>query len=185
MSINAMANAAVARRPDYPPLGRTPESAPERAEAARGSQTSENTVSTALTTLTTYVPTEALTLYVALVAALQPAANTDPSTTGRWIAFWFFLIFTPLAVWVTFATKLVSDNKELPLRFRFWPKWEMIAGTLAYVAWAMGLPDTPFSQYSWYSSSVAGFAVLITSTLLGMLAGLFQRPIEATKTVNK
>jgi len=185
MSINAMANAAVARRPDYPPLGRTPESAPERAEAAMGSQTSENRVSTALTTLTTYVPTETLTLYVALVAALQPAANTDPTTTGRWIAFWFFLFFTPLAVWVTFATKLTSDKKDLPLRPRFWPKWEMFAGTLAYIAWAFGLPDSPFADFAWYSSSVAGFAVLITSTILGMVAGLFQRPIEATKPVSE
>lgn len=178
-----MANAAVARRPDYPPLERPPQTAAERAEAASRDQTSENRVSTALTTLTTYVPTETLTLYVALVAALQPAANeTNPSTTGSWIAFWFFLFFTPLAVWVTFATKLVSDKKESPLRLRFWPKWEMIAGTLAYVAWAIGLPDSPFSDFAWYSSSVAGFAVLITSTILGMVAGLFQRPIEATKS---
>ena len=177
-----MANAAVARRPDYAPRDRTPRTAEERAEAASRDQTSETTVSTALRTLTTYVPTETLTLYVALVAALSPTAGvTETSNTSHWIAFWIFLFFTPLAVWVTFATKLASDKKQLPLRLQYWPKWEMTAGTLAYVAWAAGLPDSPFAQFPWYSPSVAGFAVLITSTILGMLAGLFQRPIEPTK----
>ena len=179
-----MANAAVARRPDYPPLERPPQTIAERAEAASHNQTSDNRISTTLTTLTTYVPTETITLYVALVAALGPN-ETNPSTTGNWIAFWFFLFFTPLAVWVTFATKLASDKKNLPLQPRYWPKWEMIAGTLAYVAWAIGLPDSPFAEFAWYSSSVAGFAVLITSTILGMVAGLFQRPIEPTKPVQE
>jgi hypothetical protein len=188
MSINAMANAAVARRPDYPPLDRPPQTAQERAEAASGGQTSETPVSTALKTLTTYLPTETLTLYVALIAALQPqgsAAGTANSTsnTGHWIAFWIFFVFTPLAVWITFATRLANDKKQLPLNPRYWPRWEMTAGTLAYVAWAVGLPDSPFAQFPWYSPAVAGFVVLVTSTLLGMLAGLFQRPIEATKAV--
>jgi len=185
-----MANAAIARRPDYPPLDRPPQTAQERGEAASGGQTSETPVSTALKTLTTYLPTEALTLYVALVAALQPQANaagtvTSTSNTGHWIAFWIFLVFTPLAVWITFATRLASDNKQLPLRPRYWPRWEMTAGTLAYVAWAVGLPDSPFARFSWYSPAVAGFVVLVTSTLLGMLAGLFQRPIEPTKAVQE
>lgn len=186
MSINSMANAAVARRPDYAPLDRPPQTAEERAEAASREQTAETTVSTALRTLTTYVPTETLTLYVALVAALPGAADaTQSSNIGHWIAFWIFLFFTPLAVWITFATKLVSDKKQLPLQLRYWPRWEMTAGTLAYVAWAVGLPDSPFAQFPWYSSAVAGFVVLITSTLLGMLAGLFQRPIEPTKQVQQ
>lgn len=179
-----MANAAVARRPDYEPSDGQPKTAKERAVFASRDQTSETSVSTALKTLTTYVPTETLTLYVALVAALQPTANVaKTSSTGDWIAFWIFLFFTPLAIWITFATKLASDKKQLPLRLRYWPKWEMTAGTLAYVAWAMGLPDSPFAQFPWYSASVAGFVVLITSTILGMLAGLFQRPIEPTKPV--
>src|SRR4051812_45533497 len=100
MSINAMANAALARRPDYPPLDHPPQTVQERAEAASGGQTSETPVSTALKTVTTYLPTEILTLYVALIAALQPQANaagtaTSTSDTGHWVAFWLFLVFTP------------------------------------------------------------------------------------------
>jgi hypothetical protein len=181
MSINSMTNAALARRPDYPPLDRQPQTAAERAEAASQEPTQENIVSTALKTLTTYVPTETLTLYIALVAALQPITNNStPSFTSRWIAFGLFLVFTPLAVWITFATKIASDQKQLPLHPRYWPKWEMGAGTLAFIAWAVGLPDTPFAEFTWYSASIAGFVVLITSTLLGMVAGLFQRPLAPT-----
>jgi hypothetical protein len=183
MSINSMTNAALARRPDYPPMDRLPQTAAERAEAASREPTQENTVSTALKTLTTYVPTETLTLYIALVAALEPITNPTPSFTSRWIAFGLFLVFTPLAVWITFAAKIASDQKELPVHPRQWPKWEMSAGTLAFIAWAMGLPDTPFAEFTWYSASIGGFVVLITSTFLGMVAGLFQRQLAPTKPV--
>ncbi|MEO7838959.1 MAG: hypothetical protein ABIU06_06390 [Anaerolineales bacterium] len=179
MSINSMANAAVARRPDYPPSKRTPKTAAERASAAGKDPTPENSVSTTLKTLTTYVPTETLTLYVALIAALQPTQNTS-TPISLWIAFWFFFIFTPLAIWIAYATKITADGKKLPILPRYWPKWEMLAGTIAYTAWSFGLPNSPFSQFTWYSSAVAGFIVLIASTFLGMIAGLFQRPLRAT-----
>ena len=179
MSINSMANAAVARRPDYPPADHPPITAAERATAASKDPTPENSVSTTLKTLTTYVPTETLTLYVALIAALQP---TPDSTTpiSLWIAFWIFFVFTPLAIWITYASKISADGKKLPIRPQYWPKWEMLAGTIAYTAWSVGLPGSPFSVFTWYSSAVAGFIVLIASTFLGMIAGLFQRPLQAT-----
>ena len=174
-----MANAAVARRPDYPPAEHPPITAAERATAASKDPTPENSVSTTLKTLTTYVPTETLTLYVALIAAIQPAQD-DTTPISFWIAFWVFFIFTPLAIWIAYATKITADRKKLPILPKYWPKWEMLAGTIAYTAWSIGLPDSPFSQFAWYSSAVAGFIVLIASTFLGMVAGLFQRPLQAT-----
>ncbi len=179
MSINSMANAAVARRPDYPPSEHPPVTVAERASAASKDPTPENSVSTTLKTLTTYVPTETLTLYVALIAAIQPAQDIK-NPISLWVAFWVFFIFTPLAIWITYATKIAGDGKKLPILPRYWPKWEMLAGTIAYTAWTFGLPDSPFSGFTWYSSAVAGFIVLIASTFLGMIAGLFQRPLQAT-----
>jgi len=171
MSINAMADAAISRRTDYPPMERTPKGARERARYTTGEPTSDNNLTTAIKTLSTYVPTETLTLYVALIAVLK-------SSTGLWIAFAIFLLFTPTAIWITYATKVRSDSKELPLKPGYWPKWEMIAGTIAYCAWAFSLPGSVFSGYSWYSAPIAGFTILVTSTLLGMLAGVFQSPLS-------
>ena len=181
MSINTMTNAALARRRDYPPADHPPRTARERAAAAGKDPTNENTASIALKTVTTYIPTEIITLYVALVGALQPGAAGTPSYfTSRWIAFGIFLVLTPLAIWAAFASKLASDNKKLPIGLRYWPTWEMVAGTIAYAAWAIGLPDSPFGQFPWYSAAIGGFAVLATSTMLGMVAGLFQRELAAT-----
>ena len=184
MSINAMANAAISRRPDYPPYNEQPKTVEERAQATGDESTSTNSLTTAIKTLTTYIPTETLTLYVAFIAVIQPA-NGDLSSTLpiRWVAFVLFLLFTPFAVWITYATKMVSDKKGVPANPRYWPVWEMVAGTIAYVSWAYGLPNSVFAQFRWYSAPLAGFFVLVTSTLLGMLAGLFQNPLKVTDPV--
>ena len=181
MSINAMADAAISRRPDYPPFNEQPKTIAERAQAAGNESTPDNSLTTAIKTLTTYIPTETLTLYVAFIAVIQPSnGNLSSTLTIRWVAFFLFLIFTPFAVWITYATKMVSDKKMIPLNPGYWPWWEMTAGTIAYISWAYGLPSSVFAQFAWYSAPLAGFFVLVTSTLLGMLAGLFQQPLKAT-----
>lgn len=175
MSINATANAALARRPDYPPFNRLPANATERAQAAAKDPTPENPTSTALKTVSTYIPSELLTLYVAFTAALTPLAS-DPTLrdyTTRWALFGLFFALTPTAVWVAFATKLIADKKRLPRQWSEWPKWEMTASLIAYVAWAAALPDTPFASLWGYSAAVAAIFVALASTALGWLAGLF------------
>jgi hypothetical protein len=56
----------------------------------------------------------------------------------------------------------------------------LLAATVAYCAWAFALPNTPFGQYSWYSSALSGVAVLVASTFLGLLGPFFQNPLKAT-----
>jgi len=167
-----MTNAAVARRTDFQPMNDVPKTRGEVARAAGGAAIAEdNPVNTALQTVVMYLPTEVLTLYVAVLAA------TD--ATSRWISFWAFLIATPMIIWMVFAAKVKGENRVLPVVPGQWPVWEMLAGTIAFVAWAFALPTTPFSTFTWYSAGLAGIAVTIASTLLGLLAPLFQRPLNA------
>jgi len=106
MSINAMADAAISRRPDYPPLNDLPRTITERAQASSSDSTPANSLTTAIKTLTTYIPTETLTLYVAFIAVIQPANGDLSSTlTIRWVAFLLFLLFTPFAVWIPMPPK--------------------------------------------------------------------------------
>ena len=207
MSINSLANAAAARRPDFAPFDVVPQGlgeiasaatstpraahrpsgarprvsgggaapAPEAPEPAHPTQP-QTAVNTALNVLFGYIPTEVLTLYVAVLAALHHSGEIRPVD---WAVFWFFLAFTPLVVWLVFAAKVKAAGKELPVAPRLWPVWEMFAATLAYVAWASALPETPFTDLSFYSSAFAAIMVLVTSTLLGLLAPLFQRPLES------
>jgi hypothetical protein len=190
MSITGLANAAAARRSDFFPLDKTPETLQDIAKAATtspgdaasrtGDTQSRETatqIDTALHVLFGYIPTEVLTLYVAVLAAVQKPSKV---TSADWIVFWIFLAATPIVVWLVYGAKVKAANKPLPLSFGAWPVWEMLAATVAYCAWAFALPNTPLSVYSWYSSALSGVAVLVASTCLGLLAPFFQRTLKVT-----
>ena len=115
MSINALANAAASRRPDMVPLGVVPNSLEEIAKAAAttpisaapslesgqppvitaGQGTAQ--MDTALHVLFGYIPTEVLTLYVAVLASIN---QPDQVTYAEWITFWLFLVATHVVVWL-------------------------------------------------------------------------------------
>src|SRR5216684_1050797 len=190
MSINALANAAAARRPDFFPLNETPKGLAGIAKAAAtppaaelqapgeaALQESSTQIDTALHVLFGYIPTEVLTLYVAVLAAVQ---RPNEVTSADWIAFWSFLVATPIVIWLVYGAKVKAANKTLPLAVGAWPLWEMLAATVAYCAWAFALPNTPFSEFSWYSSGLSGVAVLVASTCLGLLGPFFQNPLKVT-----
>jgi len=181
MSISAMANAAIGRRLDFEPMGEVPRGLDGVSKAAGGSSAPDNQMTAALNVIVAYIPTEILTLYVAVMAALNSSASdaTVPSSTNlvSWlrVAFWTFLAATPLAVWVLYAVKVTATGKPVP-GLSQWPVWEMVAGTIAYAAWAFALPKFPYNR----PSAIAGIVILVTSTVLGMVAPLFQRPLKAS-----
>jgi hypothetical protein len=198
MSISALANAAIARRPDFLPQNRVPQglgeiakafaTAPKAAgkDAAAGQEGDDagggsKQIETALNVLFGYIPSEILTLYVAVLAAVH---KPDTVTVTDWITFWSFLVATPIVVWLVYGAKVIAAKRPVPLAFGAWPVWEMFAATLAYCAWAFALPKSPFSQYSdtWYSAALSGVAVLVVSTFLGLLAPFFQRPLKVKTT---
>ena len=184
-----MTNAAAARRPDIVPLREIPKTLDEIAKASmtppatteppvdpgQTPPTPSAPVDTTFNVLFGYIPTEVLTLYVAVLAAIQQAGKVTPTD---WLAFWIFLVATPIIVWIVFATKLKAVKKPIPWKIGAWPVWEMFAATAAYTAWAFALPHSPFTAYSWYSSALSGLAVLVGSTLLGLLAPFFQKPLS-------
>ena len=170
MSINALANAAAARRPDIVPLDQVPSGLRQISRAARTTPATkpqtpsgapeENSgqMDTALHVLFGYIPTEVLTLYVAVLAAVEQPGKL---TSADWGAFWAFFAATPIVVWLVYAAKIRAAGRGLSLGFGTWPLWEMFAGTVAYCAWAFALPNTPFARYPWYSSGLSGVAVLV------------------------
>ena len=187
MSINSLANSATARRPDYRPLGAVPSNATEIAAAAYtlpppGAPAALNgkaaltpgRLDTAYNVLFGYIPTEVLTLYIAVLAAMEG----DKFVDIRWTVFLIFLCGTPIVLWLIYAAKLKTAGKALPLKPRTWPIFEMFAATVAFCAWAFALPGSPFATYSWYSPALSSLAVLLVSTILGLLAPLLQRPLD-------
>jgi len=189
MSINSLANAAVARRTDTVPLGTVPQGLDQIAKAAQTLPSASpaapagtaaqpvSPIDTALNVLFGYIPTEVLTLYVAVLAALQQPAQKGQVTAAQWNTFWLFLAATPIVVWLVYAAKVKALPKPLPLKLGEWPVWEMVAATISYWAWAQALPNSPFAEY--YSPAIAGVIILVTSTALGLLAPFFQRPLSS------
>lgn len=180
MSINSTTNAAIGRRKDFEPLDETPKTLEEIARVAgsvnANANAPGNSVTTALSVLTTYIPTEVLTMYVAVLAALQDLSRKSYSL--QWMVLWAFLAATPIVVWLVYAAKVKSAGKELPLSPTTWPWWEMGAATLAYLAWAFALPNSPFVEIAGYSAPLSGVIVLLASTVLGLLAPIFQSPLK-------
>jgi hypothetical protein len=144
-------------------------------------QSVQSGISSALATITTYIPTEILVLYVAVVAALNDPATlrADSAAVSQWVGFLMFLVITPTVVWLVYAGKLRNDGLPLPLPVQDWPRWEMAAATAAFVAWAFAMPGTPFARLPGYNSGVAGVVVLGVTALLGLLAPLVTGPAEA------
>lgn len=184
MSAVAMANVALRRRKDYPDADSVRVGSAGVADAAEAnagagiesSVTTNSPVTSALSAITAYIPTEVLTLYVAGVAVfLSPdEASGSPDYANAWRVFWFFLAFTPIVTWLVYAAKARSANLSLGLKT--WPYWEMIAGTIGFAVWAAAFPNTPFADRAWYSSPVAGFAVLLVTSLLALISAVILPP---------
>jgi hypothetical protein len=204
-----MANVAFVRRvdvnlPNVAEEDEAPTSLNKIELATGGTPESQNAVTTALKVIVTYIPTEVLTLYVAILGAIQVPNSASTQTTkgtaaeaannaaaaaaeaanvgasAPWTVFYCFLVATPVIVWLVFAAKVHAANKPLPLAPRTWPLWEMFAATVAYTVWACALPNSVFTAGGgWFTPALAGVLVLIVSTVLGLLAPLFQRPLPA------
>ncbi len=127
----------------------------------------------ALKSIVDYIPIEIVTVYVAVGAALSDPGT--PSRTGQWVAFWVFLVLTPVTLWALFAARLRAAGASLPVDPTRWPWPELIVAIVAYVLWAFTLPNTPFADFGWYRPGL-GTAVLLVGTLvLGLGAPLFTR----------
>ena len=130
----------------------------------------------ALQALAIYIPTEVITLYLCVIGLV-----THPEHVSRpeWRAFLVFQAITPVVVWLVYAGKLRAAGKPIPFAPAQWPCWEIIAASIAFGAWAFGLPVSPFRSFAdRYSAAWAGFVPIAASVAIGLLAPLFQKPIQ-------
>jgi hypothetical protein len=178
MSVSSMANIAFARRADVGTEGKGLDTLDEVAGATGAAPGTATSATSALSAIAAYIPTEVVTVYVAVLATVgvtQPA--NGPSFTPLPV-YVLFLVLTPIVVWGLYASRAVSAGKRLPRSLRSWPKWEMVAATLAFAVWGAAMPSSPFAAYSWFMPALAGVVALVLSLLIGVFSPLFStRPL--------
>lgn len=131
---------------------------------SREAAAQSNDISNTLDMLIRYIPTEAITLYVAALAAVPVLRPAVPAYAPAAI-YRAFLILTPVLVIVVYASKRATEGMRPLPSFRHWPWWEMFAAVVAFAAWGLAVPGNPYAT-SPPAAAAAGLAVIVVSTLL-------------------
>jgi hypothetical protein len=122
--------------------------------------------------LSKYIPTESVTLYVAAISSLPALKNTGITPA---VTFWSFVCLTPVLMLLLFLRQLALAGKDWKISAAQWPWWKIIASTAAFAVWALAVPGNPFNfADSAVSGVITGFAALVVSTFLNILAPFFE-----------
>lgn len=119
--------------------------------------------------LTRYLPTETVTFYL---AALGVAGATGGDFTGRWIVFFTFLAATPLMIFVDWKIQRRQSGEVIDSEARTNLRFNLVAATIAFAAWAFALPATAFADFAWYDAKYAGFIALVIPYVITKGEGL-------------
>jgi hypothetical protein len=132
--------------------------------------------------LTVFIPTEIITLWVALIALLNyPKAPLHQSLcqadfSGWWVA---TAIFAALASLITLGLTY-RKFKDAGHGFK-WPLFEMVAAPTAFMAWAVALPKSPLASACWYKIDVGAFIVLATTVAITTAGYIFGKTARYEK----
>jgi hypothetical protein len=167
-SMTRMASQAEAERQDRgvarddgpQPAGGGPHAPAVGGSTVTSSSDAQSRAQASLEAIATYIPSEALALYLAALGAFQPA-----STTAK--VFW-------LVVGLGFVVALVLfgalDRKTRPPRDK--TITVIVIGMIAFTVYAAALPASPFLELHAQASVAAGFIALVMATFLPRIAGL-------------
>ncbi len=126
--------------------------------------------------ITRWIPTETVTVYVALLPLLAPLAQHNPSYTSRWLLFWLIVGSNPVVVILLVMAKTQSGKFSLP-----W--FEMIAATIAFAAWAFALPDTPLKYFPRYDIIWNSAIITITTAAITLVANALHKSPDFDQVV--
>jgi hypothetical protein len=135
----------------------------------------ESRTNDSLSQLTNYLPVETLTLYVAAVSAAPGLSSVFPFMSASFL-YWAFAVLTPIFVLLALAVKRREANMSPFSPLGQFPWWKMFAATVAFLAWALAIPNNPYISGE-AGGTVAAFLALFISTILNRLERVFQPPV--------
>src|ERR1700744_4735562 len=113
--------------------------------------------------ITRWIPTETITIYVALLALLAPVAKHAPSYQSRWVLLGIVTASNPVVVFL--LTKAKSQTRKISM-----PWFEMMVAPVAFAAWAFALPDRPLSSITGYQLKWNAAIITVTTTAIVLVA---------------
>jgi hypothetical protein len=114
--------------------------------------------------VTRWIPTETITLYVALLALLVPVSHTT-AFTSRWVLFGIVTGANPVVL--ILLTMAKSRTQKVPFKM---PAFEMVISAIAFAAWAFALPDTPLKSISTYDIKWNSAILSVTTVAITLIA---------------
>ena len=117
--------------------------------------------------LTKYIPTESITLYVAFMSAI-PAFEKDYTFLSPMLLYWCFAILTPVFYLLWDYGQFKQELKQgLTEKYSF-PLWNISASFVAFLCWALAVPNSPYLT-SEAGGILAALLALTISTILGLV----------------
>lgn len=123
-----------------------------------------------LAALTKFIPTETITMFVAVIAGMDAIAKLKGSpVVSPWVIYAAFALLTPLIVYAlarkAWTAELDAQGVQpAPPRFQP-PAFRMLAASAAYLVWALAIPGMvgdPVGQI------LAGIGAVVVPTLLSI-----------------
>jgi len=161
------------------------EAAKAAAEAAKGTGTVEEAAdagmsaakqriapaapvpSSPLSELVRYIPTESLTVYIAVQAAIGDVkappggAISDANFTATWIAAGSLLLVNlALTIGLSYREQKNANDNVFKL-----PVFEALASTAAFLVWVLSLPSTPLRDFAWYDFSAWNSVLILVGSI--------------------
>lgn len=134
--------------------------------------TPKTSASTALNSLARYIPTEAVTLYVAAVGTLLGFTGSHLITPV--VLYWCFAGVTPALFLLIFMGKRRGSGLSvLPKSPCQWPWWKLSACTIAFLVWALAVPGAPYISGPQGKVAV-GFGAVFVSTILTLVEAILE-----------
>lgn len=146
----------------------------DRQTAAQTAATRTITPLPQATDLARYIPSEAIAIYVAVLALFSPLT---PSSGGhvwqldfrsRWWLFGLSLVFTAALTWLIYLGKRRQAGTRGPGRDL--PIFELSVAVVAMAVWACALPDSPLLDFEFWDTKDASVLLLVATALIPVVA---------------
>lgn len=124
---------------------------------------------TALNKVANFIPSEVITVYVALWGLVTPE-----SSAAKWTVFGVGLALVPIVFVLTYMIGrrkvAVESDGQAPGRSLKVSLPLLVFGVVAFVAWVAAMPGNPFTQFGGQALKFGGGAVIVLGMLLPMAA---------------